>query len=80
MKPFKPLKAFIKPFAAPKRSVKLKIYVNVLSSSGIGTRKVNVSTLSYKQLDYEQLALGSSIIEQLAWLNNLPISNNMKLP
>ena len=35
-------KAFIKPFEAPQRSVKIKISLNFSSSSGIGTGKVNM--------------------------------------
>ena len=34
--------AFIKPFVAPKRSVKIKIWVNFFSSSGIGTERVKI--------------------------------------
>ena len=34
-------KAFIKPFQAPQRSVKIKIYVNFCSSPGSGAEKVN---------------------------------------
>ena len=37
-------KAFIKPFEAPQRSEKIKIYVNFLYSSGIETRRVNKTT------------------------------------
>ena len=37
----KAFKAFIKPFEAPQRSVKIKIQVKFVSSSGIGTGKVN---------------------------------------
>ena len=35
------LKAFIKAFEAPQRSVKITIYVNFFSPSGIGTGRVN---------------------------------------
>ena len=35
------LEAFIKPFEAPQISVKIKIQVNFLSSSGIGTGRIN---------------------------------------
>ena len=38
----KAFKAFIKLFEAPQRSVKIKIKVNFLSSSGIGTKRVNM--------------------------------------
>ena len=38
----KAFKAFIKPFEAPQRSVKIKIYLNFLSSSGIGTGRVKM--------------------------------------
>ena len=37
----KALKAFIKPFEATQRSVKIKIELNFFSSSGIGTGRVN---------------------------------------
>ena len=37
----KAFKAFIKPFEALQRSVKIKIYVNFFSSSGIGVGRVN---------------------------------------
>ena len=43
MKAFKAFKAFIKPFEAPQRSMKIKIKVNFFSSSGIGTGRVNRS-------------------------------------
>ena len=35
------LEVFIKPFEAPQISVKIKIQVNFLSSSGIGTGRIN---------------------------------------
>ena len=38
----KAFKAFIKPFEAPQRSVKIKIQLNFFSSSRIGTGRVNV--------------------------------------
>ena len=38
----KAFKAFIKPFEAPQRSVKIKIQVKFVSSSGIETGKVNM--------------------------------------
>ena len=38
----KPFNAFIKPFEAPQRSVKIKNQVNFLSSSGIETRRVKI--------------------------------------
>ena len=38
------LKAFIKSFEVPQRSVKIKIKVNIFSLSGIGTRTVNMKT------------------------------------
>ena len=37
----KALKTFVKLFEAPKRSVKIKIYLNFFSLSGIGTERVN---------------------------------------
>ena len=37
---WRPLKVFIKPFEAPQRSVKIKIYVNFFSSSRIGAGRV----------------------------------------
>ena len=37
----KAFKAFIKTFEAPQRRVKIKIYVKLLSSFGIGREKVN---------------------------------------
>ena len=40
----KALKAFIKIFQAPQKSVKIKIWANFLYSSGIGTRALQVST------------------------------------
>ena len=39
----KTFRAFIKPFEAPQRSVKIKIYVNCLCSSRIGTERVNLT-------------------------------------
>ena len=48
----KAFKAFIKPFEAPQRRVKIKIYDNFLSSSGIGTGRVNdevITALTEKQ-------------------------------
>ena len=39
----KAFKAFIKP---PKRSVKIKIWINFLTSSGIGAEKVDVGAFS----------------------------------
>ena len=36
-------KAFIKPFEAPQRSVKIKILLNFFSSFGIGTGRVKLS-------------------------------------
>ena len=36
------LKAFIKPFEVPQRSVKIKIQFNFFTLSGIGTLRVNV--------------------------------------
>ena len=39
----KAFKAFIKPFEAPQRNVKIKIEVNFLSLSGVGTGKVKIS-------------------------------------
>ena len=39
----KVLKAFIKPFEAPQRSVKIKTYLNFFTLSGIGTLRVNIS-------------------------------------
>ena len=38
----KAFKAFIKPFEAAQRSVKIKFLVNFLSSPGTGTRRVNI--------------------------------------
>ena len=38
--------AFIKPFEAPQRSVKIKIPLNFLSSSGIGMGKFNIRILN----------------------------------
>ena len=45
----KAFKAFIKPFEAPQRSVKIKIEVNYFPSSEIGAGRVNIksSFLSY---------------------------------
>ena len=37
----KTLRAFIKPFKAPQRSVKIKNKINVFSSSGIRMRRIN---------------------------------------
>ena len=48
--PQKPLKTFIKPSEAP-QSVKIKIYVNFFSSSGIGTVKVS-SFLDFDLLSF----------------------------
>ena len=36
----KAFKAFMKPFEAPQRNVKIKIYLNFLSSSGIWTEQL----------------------------------------
>ena len=44
----KAFKAFIKPFEAPQRNVKIKIYVNFLSSPGIGTGRVNIRLIWFK--------------------------------
>ena len=41
----KALKAFIKPFEAPERSVKIKIEVSFFSLSGIRTGRVNTDWL-----------------------------------
>ena len=38
----KALKAFIKPFEAPQRSVKIKIELNFFTLSGIGTLRVKI--------------------------------------
>ena len=38
----KAFKALIKPFEAPQRSVRIKIYVNFFFLSGIGTLRVKV--------------------------------------
>ena len=38
----KALKAFIKPLEAPQRRVKIKIELNVFSSSELGTKRVNI--------------------------------------
>ena len=38
----KALKAFIKPFAAPQRNVKIKIYLKFFTLSGIGPLRVNL--------------------------------------
>ena len=37
---------FIKPFEAPQRSVKIKISLNFLSSSGIGMGRFNIIILN----------------------------------
>ena len=44
----KVFKAFMKPFEAPQRSEKIKIYLNFLSSSGIGTGRVNAKMQQLK--------------------------------
>ena len=41
-----PRKAFIKPFETPQRDAKIKIEASFLSSSGIGTVRVNDFTTS----------------------------------
>ena len=41
----KALKAFIKLFESPQRSVEIKLQVNFLSSSGIGPVRVNTLVL-----------------------------------
>ena len=46
----KTFKAFIKPFDAPQRGVKIKIQVNFLSSSGIGTERVKDVSWNYDHL------------------------------
>ena len=43
------LKAFIKPFEAPQRSAKVKIYVNFLSLSGIWRGRINTNVTNYKK-------------------------------
>ena len=39
----KALKAFLKPFEAPQRIVKIKIYFKFFTLSGIGTLRVSIS-------------------------------------
>ena len=51
----KAFKAFIKPFEALQRSVKIKMYVNFFSSSGIGAGRVKkVVTSSQQQMQNEE--------------------------
>ena len=52
---WRPLKAFVKPFEAPQRRVKIKIEVNFLSFSGIRMGKVN-RLLTLKLLKHLLLA------------------------
>ena len=42
----KAFKVFINAFEAPQRSVKIKNYVNFLSSSGIRTERINSTLIS----------------------------------
>ena len=51
---FQAFKSFIKPFEAPRRSVKIKIKIKFLSSSGIGVGRVNFETSRAKQMCYVQ--------------------------
>ena len=53
------LKAFIKPFEAPQRSIKIKIYLDFLSLSGIGTGRGNGSFMIYQ---FEKLHNGKEVI------------------
>ena len=55
---FHTFKPFIKPFEAPRRSVKIKIKVKFLSSSGIGVGRVNFETSRAKQICYVQSSSG----------------------
>ena len=43
----KAFKVFIKPFEAPQRSAKIKLYVNFFSSSGIGMRRLKILKKPY---------------------------------
>ena len=51
---FQAFKSFIKPFEAPRRSVKIKIKIKFLSSPGIGVGRVNFETSRAKQMCYVQ--------------------------
>ena len=51
----KAFKAFIKPSEAPQRSVKIKIEVNFLSLSTIGTGRVNSYKMKLKQNEHNRI-------------------------
>ena len=46
------MKAFIKPFGAPQRSVKIKVEVNFFSSSRIRPGRVNISKKECLNIEY----------------------------
>ena len=78
----KALKAFIKPFEVPQGSVKIKTYVNFLSSSRIGLARVNImmaivtifSSLTFQVL----IILHFASCRTFYKLNPLLLTNNIK--
>ena len=67
----KVFKAFIKPFEAPQRIVKIKILLNFFSSSGIGTGRVNITL----DIDLQEcLNRQLSLTYAFTYLNNYQIS------
>ena len=53
----KALKAFIKPFEVPQRSVKIRIYVNFFFLFGIGTLRVKTQSLLKNKKWYTYVVL-----------------------
>ena len=66
----KAFKAFIKPFEAPQRSEKIKIWIDFLSSFGTGTGRVNNSKINIYSLKKKPTLFNdqSAFYNSMDWL------------